>query len=229
MLQDAQVSVVLTHSHVQERDAVREDAGEDVTVLCLDHQWSAWQTLPATNPPCAEQPEQLAYMIYTSGSTGRPKGAMNTHQGITNCLLWMQHTYRLTPADRVLQKTPYSFDVSVWEFFWPLLAGARLVLAVPAGHQDPAYLTAVMSEQAITTLHFVPAMLQVFIQEPRIDQCDHLRQVMCSGEALVWNYRSVSLPVCHGCIYIISMDQRKRRWMSARGNASRTASGRACR
>src|SRR6185295_17154034 len=84
--------------------------------------------------------EALAYIIYTSGSTGRPKGAMNTHAGITNRLLWMQDAYHLTPADRVLQKTPYSFDVSVWEFFWPLLAGACLVVARPGGHQDADYL-----------------------------------------------------------------------------------------
>jgi acyl-coenzyme A synthetase/AMP-(fatty) acid ligase len=85
-------------------------------------------------------PSDLAYVIYTSGSTGRPKGTMNSHRGIVNRLLWMQAQYGLTPADRVLQKTPFSFDVSVWEFFWPLMTGARLVMARPGGHQDPAYL-----------------------------------------------------------------------------------------
>ncbi len=84
--------------------------------------------------------QNLAYVIYTSGSTGRPKGAMNSHRGIVNRLLWMQEAYGLGASDRVLQKTPFSFDVSVWEFFWPLLTGARLVVARPGGHQDPAYL-----------------------------------------------------------------------------------------
>ncbi|MBN3078942.1 AMP-binding protein, partial [Pectobacterium brasiliense] len=82
----------------------------------------------------------LAYVIYTSGSTGKPKGVMNSHRGLCNRLVWMQNTYRLTHDDRVLQKTPFSFDVSVWEFFWPLLYGARLVMARPDGHKDAAYL-----------------------------------------------------------------------------------------
>ncbi len=83
-------------------------------------------------------PDHLAYVIYTSGSTGRPKGAVNTHRGIVNRLLWMQEALHLAAADRVLQKTPFSFDVSVWEFFWPLMTGARLVIARPGGHRDPA-------------------------------------------------------------------------------------------
>ncbi len=81
-----------------------------------------------------------AYMIYTSGSTGRPKGVPNVHEGIVNRLLWMQDAYRLNGSDRVMQKTPYSFDVSVWEFFWPLMTGACLVVARPEGHKDPNYL-----------------------------------------------------------------------------------------
>ncbi|HVR95614.1 MAG TPA: amino acid adenylation domain-containing protein, partial [Thermoanaerobaculia bacterium] len=125
-----------------------------------------------------------AYVIYTSGSTGRPKGAINTHQAICNRLLWMQDAYRLTPADRVLQKTPFSFDVSVWELFWPLMTGARLVLARPQGHKDSAYLTALIEEQSVTTLHFVPSMLQVFLEAPELDRCRSLRRVIASGEAL---------------------------------------------
>ena len=125
-----------------------------------------------------------AYMIYTSGSTGRPKGAVNTHRGIRNRLLWMQAAYGLTPEDRVLQKTPFSFDVSVWEFFWPLITGARLVLARPGGHLDPAYLARLISEAGVTTLHFVPSLLQLFLAEPDLEQCTALRRVICSGEAL---------------------------------------------
>jgi thioesterase domain-containing protein/acyl carrier protein len=109
---------------------------------------------------------------------------MNTHQGIRNRLLWMQEAYKLTAADRVLQKTPFSFDVSVWELFWPLLTGARLVLARPEGHKDSAYLVKLIAEQEITTLHFVPSMLQIFLEEPGLEACRCMRQVMCSGEAL---------------------------------------------
>ena len=127
---------------------------------------------------------ELAYVIYTSGSTGRPKGVMIPHAGIVNRLLWMQDAYGLTPEDRVLQKTPISFDVSVWELFWPLIAGARLVMARPGGHQDPAYLVSVIIRESITTIHFVPSMLQVFLEQPGAERCRSLERVICSGEAL---------------------------------------------
>ena len=109
---------------------------------------------------------------------------MNTHAAIYNRLSWMQDAYRLTTADRVLQKTPFSFDVSVWEFFWPLMTGARLVLARPGGHRDSAYLVELIKQEQITTLHFVPAMLQVFLAERDVETCTSLRRVICSGEAL---------------------------------------------
>lgn len=127
----------------------------------------------------------LAYMIYTSGSTGLPKGAMNEHRGIVNRLLWMQDAYGLGAHDTVLQKTPFSFDVSVWEFFWPLLTGARLVMARPDGHKDPAYLASVIGEHGVTTLHFVPSMLHAFLEDDAAPSCAGvLKRVMCSGEAL---------------------------------------------
>ncbi len=129
-------------------------------------------------------PESLAYVIYTSGSTGTPKGAMNTHRGICNRLLWMQETYQLTPNDAVLQKTPFSFDVSVWEFFWTLMTGARLVIAKPGGHQDSTYLVKKIAQHNITTIHFVPSMLQVFLEESGLDNLSSLKRVICSGEAL---------------------------------------------
>jgi amino acid adenylation domain-containing protein len=130
------------------------------------------------------QPGSLAYVLFTSGSTGRPKGAMNTHRGIVNRLLWMQEAYGLTPEDRVLQKTPATFDVSVWEFFWPLVTGARLVVARPGGHQEPAYLIATVATRGITTIHFVPALLQVFLEAPGVERCSGLARVVASGEAL---------------------------------------------
>jgi len=135
--------------------------------LCLDNGWDQISENEATNPAKVTTSGNLAYMIYTSGSTGKPKGAMNTHRAICNRLLWMQGQYHLTETDRILQKTPASFDVSVWEFFWPLLTGARLVLAKPGGHQDPAYLISLITEQRITVVHFVPSMLEAFLHEVR--------------------------------------------------------------
>jgi amino acid adenylation domain-containing protein len=129
--------------------------------------------------------ENLAYVIYTSGSTGRPKAAMNSHRGIVNRLLWMQEQYQLTSGDRVLQKTPYSFDVSVWEFFWPLLAGASLVMARPEGHRDRDYLVQLIEREQITVLHFVPSMLEAFLEAAEVERgCGSVRQVICSGEEL---------------------------------------------
>ncbi|WP_255306048.1 amino acid adenylation domain-containing protein [Streptomyces sp. Wb2n-11] len=135
-------------------------------------------------PLPAARPEDPAYVIYTSGSTGRPKGVSVPHRAIVNRLLWMQDTYRLTGDDRVLQKTPVGFDVSVWEFFWPLISGATLVLARPGGHRDPAYLARVVREQHITTAHFVPSVLDAFLAEPDAARCPELRQVFSSGEVL---------------------------------------------
>ncbi|MFY9822632.1 MAG: amino acid adenylation domain-containing protein, partial [Thermoanaerobaculia bacterium] len=128
--------------------------------------------------------DQVAYLIYTSGSTGRPKGVMNAHRGIVNRLLWMQETYRLDGSDVVLQKTPASFDVSVWELFWPLLTGARLVMALPGGHRDPSYLASTILAEGVTTIHFVPSMLSLFLEAPEVGRCTSLRRVVCSGEAL---------------------------------------------
>ncbi|MDX2548094.1 non-ribosomal peptide synthetase [Streptomyces sp. WI04-05B] len=134
--------------------------------------------------PTAYDPLSPAYVIYTSGSTGTPKGVVVPHEGIVNRLLWMQGEYGLTGDDRVLQKTPSSFDVSVWEFFWPLVTGAALVVARPEGHKDPVYLAELIHEQSVTTVHFVPSMLQLFLEEPTAAGCLGLRRVMCSGEAL---------------------------------------------
>jgi amino acid adenylation domain-containing protein len=176
---DSAVAIVLT----QEKFAAGW-ADRGVRVLRLDAGWNEVARESADAPASGVTPDHLAYLIYTSGSTGRPKGVGNTHRAIVNRLLWMQDAYRLTAADTVLQKTPFSFDVSVWEFFWPLLAGARLVVARPGGHQDAAYLAEIVAREKITTLHFVPSMLQVFVEEPGLARCDALRQVFCSGEAL---------------------------------------------
>ncbi|WP_280300946.1 non-ribosomal peptide synthetase, partial [Nocardia abscessus] len=130
------------------------------------------------------RPSNTAYVIFTSGSTGRPKGVAVSHAAIVNRLVWMQTAYQLTPADVVLQKTPATFDVSVWEFFWPLQIGARLVVAKPDGHRDPAYLAEVISAEKVTVTHFVPSMLAVFVADAAAAQCGSLRLVFASGEAL---------------------------------------------
>jgi amino acid adenylation domain-containing protein len=132
----------------------------------------------------AVHPDDLAYVIYTSGSTGRPKGVMVSHRAIVNRLLWMQDEYGLAPGDTVLQKTTFSFDVSVWEFFWPLVTGARLVVARPEGHRDAAYLARTVCDEGVTAMHFVPSMLTAFLDEPGVAACRSLRHVICSGEAL---------------------------------------------
>ncbi|MFJ2705333.1 amino acid adenylation domain-containing protein [Streptomyces sp. NPDC087428] len=147
-------------------------------------------TMDAAEVPVrAAGPDHPAYLIYTSGSTGRPKGVAVTHRAVVNRLAWMQGEYGLGADDRVLQKTPAAFDVSVWEFFWPLVEGATVVLARPGGHRDPGYLAGLIRARRITTLHFVPSMLAAFTQalESAADHPDwaaSLRRVFCSGEAL---------------------------------------------
>ncbi|MBL1175482.1 amino acid adenylation domain-containing protein [Pantanalinema sp. GBBB05] len=179
MLEDTQVPILLTQSHLIDRLPPHQ-----AQTICLDRHWEHIAQSPTHNPTSGVTATNLAYVIYTSGSTGKPKGAMNAHYSICNRLLWMQDTYQLTASDRVLQKTPFSFDVSVWELFWPLMTGAQLVMARPEGHKDASYLVQLIAEQHITTLHFVPSMLRVFLEEPNLNQCHRIRQVMCSGEAL---------------------------------------------
>ncbi|WP_253888107.1 non-ribosomal peptide synthetase [Actinokineospora diospyrosa] len=175
MLTDAQVDIVLAHEPTAAEVA---ELGCRTTVD-IDAEFSA-----RSAPLPGAEPGNLAYLIYTSGSTGRPKGAALAHAGVVNRLLWMQRTYPIGQADAVLQKTPFSFDVSVWELFWPLITGARLVLARPGGHRDPAHLAALIREHRITIVHFVPSMLAQFLREPTIGEITTLRHVVCSGEAL---------------------------------------------
>ena len=153
-------------------------------VICLDRDWPLIVQEPEVTPQSGVTSENLIYAIYTSGSTGKPKGALNLHRALVNRILWMQDEYQLTHEDRVLQKTPFSFDVSGWEFWWPLLTEAQMVIARPGGHKDSAYLVKLIQEQQVTTMHFVPPMLQVFLEERGVEQCRSLRRVICSGEAL---------------------------------------------
>ena len=174
------------------------------TRLCLDQLPAAPAAADAT--PVAPVSSgatagSIAYVIYTSGSTGTPKGAVNTHAGIRNRLLWMQDAYRLTVGDRVLHKTPMSFDPSVWEIFWPLIVGARVVIAKPEGHKDAAYLARTIVEQAVTTMHFVPSMLRRFLAEPTAAECTGLSRVFCSGEALPGDLRDQFLAALPAELY----------------------------
>jgi len=182
MLEDSAPRVLLVHGATER---LCRGLGSEAVLCNLDEDSQRWAECSARNPSAQGLlPSHLAYVIYTSGSTGRPKGVMVEHAGIVNRLLWMQAQYGLQESDCVMQKTPFSFDVSVWEFFWPLLQGAKLVVAKPEGHQDPYYLSELIGREGITTLHFVPPMLEAFLGAADLTCCASLRQVMCSGQAL---------------------------------------------
>ncbi|HSF40046.1 MAG TPA: amino acid adenylation domain-containing protein [Thermoanaerobaculia bacterium] len=164
LLEDSGASVLVTPEKLRALEEAEEGPGAE---------------LPRVGP------ESLAYLIYTSGSTGFPKGVMITHRAILNRLLWMQRVFPLTADDAVLQKTPYSFDASIWEIFLPLITGARLVLAEPGGHRDNAYLAEEVARRGVTVLQLVPSQFAVFLQEPGVaTHCAGLRRVFCGGEAL---------------------------------------------
>jgi amino acid adenylation domain-containing protein len=185
MVEDTGVKIVLTQQHYRDWEVLADV--ETVLLMAdgklLDSEGTAADTL-STRPRPSGSADSICYVIYTSGSTGRPKGVMNIHRALVNRIAWMQAEYRLTPHDVVLQKTPYSFDVSVWEFFWTLAYGATLVIAKPAGHRDPQYLAQLIACEGVTTLHFVPSMLQAFLRLEDLAACGSLRRIICSGEAL---------------------------------------------
>ncbi|MBP1122769.1 MULTISPECIES: non-ribosomal peptide synthetase [Pseudomonas] len=180
MMQDSGIGLLLTQTALLERLPV----SHQVQSLCLDQDGDWLEDYSTANPVNLSHPLNLAYVIYTSGSTGKPKGAGNSHRALVNRLHWMQKAYALDGSDTVLQKTPFSFDVSVWEFFWPLMTGARLAVALPGDHRDPERLVQTIREHQVTTLHFVPSMLQAFLTHPQVESCNTLRRVVCSGEAL---------------------------------------------
>ncbi|MCC2682312.1 MAG: non-ribosomal peptide synthetase, partial [Nitrosospira multiformis] len=179
MVEDSAIGLLLTQSHI--RSAIPHS--DQCEVLELDR--LDLEDESDSNPQAALHGHNLAYIIYTSGSTGKPKGAGNRHLALYNRLAWMQEAYELGNDDTVLQKTPFSFDVSVWEFFWPLMYGARLAIAAPGDHRDPARLLSLILSQNVTILHFVPSMLQAFLAHEGIEACAAtLRRIICSGEAL---------------------------------------------
>ncbi|EME20380.1 non-ribosomal peptide synthetase [Rhodococcus triatomae] len=180
---DAQPAVLLLGP-----DVTRVETGATVVDIDSDGTVLGGATAPPQTPPA--HPDSAAYLLYTSGSTGRPKGVVVSHRAIANRLAWMQEEYRLAASDRVLQKTPSGFDVSVWEFFWPLITGATLVVARPDGHRDPQYLREVIARRGITTAHFVPSMLAAFLDGiAEAGTRPALARVLCSGEALTTEHR----------------------------------------
>jgi amino acid adenylation domain-containing protein len=179
MLDDAAAPVLLTQQRLIENLPPHEAA-----VFALDAEEGIFDGQRTDNPQIEINPHSAAYAIYTSGSTGQPKGAVVTHANICNHMLWMQQEFPLGIGDSVLQKTPFSFDASVWEFYAPLMSGARLVIARPGGHQDPAYLIKLIAEQEVSTLQVVPTLLRALVETAGLESCRKLRRLFCGGEAL---------------------------------------------
>jgi non-ribosomal peptide synthetase component F len=179
MLDDARPAVLITRTEL----LGRLPAVPAATVL-LDRDGPKIARYPATMPGVSCHPDNLAYVIFTSGSTGRPKAAMNTRLGWRNQLLWHQAVFRLAPGDAVLQLTPLGFDPSILECYWPLLAGARIVVAIPGMQRDPGYLSGLIRAENVTVAHFVPSVLHLFLEDPGAARCESLRRVMVGGEVL---------------------------------------------
>jgi len=179
MLEDAQVSVLLTQSKWQSQ--IPTYSGK---IINLDTDWDSIAENDSQNPDSEVKPDNLMYIIYTSGSTGKPKGVMITHQNVCNLLEWRQQTFNLTSEDKSLQTISFSFDPSVWQIFWPLCFGAQLVLAKPGGHQDSKYIVETIINENITVVCAVPSLLRVLLEEPKISECTGLKHVTCGGEAL---------------------------------------------
>ena len=197
MLEDSQASIVLCQGRWKDKLSLL--VCPQTKLIALDESWEAIArgVEELKSQPVAlrreVRPHHLAYVIYTSGSTGKPKGVLVEHRALMNRITWMQSQYPLREEDVVLQKTPFSFDVSVWEFVWPLMAGAAVVLANPWGHKEVFYLEHLIRQRHVTTLHFVPSMLHAYLDHAQ-NQCPSVRQLFCSGEALdseaVRNYKS---------------------------------------
>jgi non-ribosomal peptide synthetase component F len=181
MLSDSSLALLITHSTLAHSRSATLDK---VPLLTLDTMSDVLREQPGTNPETAVDVDSLAYVIYTSGSTGMPKGVAVSHRSILNRLVWMQQEFPLTSEDRVLQKTAYSFDASIWEMFVPLLNGAQVVLAKAGGQKDSGYLVEVMEKHGVTILQMVPTKHGVLLEERGLrERCGRLRRVFSGGEA----------------------------------------------
>ncbi len=185
ILLDINASLVLTQTTAAEK-LIELSYSHGIKLLDLQH--SQLYEEPTSPPEIKLYPNDPAYVIYTSGSTGRPKGVLNEHQGVVNRLLWGLDYFNFTTDDVFLQKTTFCFDVSVWELFSPLLAGAKLIFASPDGHKDPAYLRQIIEQESITTIHFVSSMLEAFLMELPKGACPSIKRVISSGEAVLPNH-----------------------------------------
>jgi len=192
-LDDSGANILLTSANY----LVDFEVTEERTLLCVDQNLFVNEDFSINNHNAAVGPMFPAYAIYTSGSTGIPKGVVNNHLALFNRLAWMQENYPIGAGDRVLQKTNYAFDVSVWEFLWPLVEGAALILAEPEAHRDPGKIAQIIKTQVITVVHYVPSMFGLFLDEPSTSQLSSLKAIFCSGEALPWElvrkYRDIGL------------------------------------
>ncbi len=192
MLQDSAPMLLLTEASLSDAlQALLSTQVKPLPILCLDSDWPqiTAQALGAhsANPEASAlglTAQHLAYLMYTSGSTGQPKGVMNQHDGVVSQLLWGKQTFNIGPDDVLLQKTPFSFDVSVWEIFFALQCGSRLVIARPQGHMDVDYLIETIRQHNISSIQFVPSLLALFLQHPEVAQCTSLRHILAAGEAL---------------------------------------------
>ncbi|MCJ9732469.1 non-ribosomal peptide synthetase, partial [Bradyrhizobium sp. PRIMUS42] len=182
MLRDSGTALLLTQEGLLSHLAsVIADAGAEAWIIGGE---GASIDEPAGNLDAALHPDSLAYVMYTSGSTGVPKGVACSHRALAARLGWMQAEYRLDPGETLLHKTPFSFDVSVWEILWPLATGARLAIAAPGVHREPHRLVDAVIAHDVTTLHFVPQMLEHFVAEPGAARCTSLKRLFAGGEAL---------------------------------------------
>ena len=180
MLGDSGIEVLLTQQSLLEYLA--QNQGQ---LVYLDRDWGAIEEHSGENLNVGVHCDNLAYVIYTSGSTGVPKGVAISHRAIANHMFWMLQTFPLTKLDKVLQKTPFSFDASIWEFYAPLLVGAQLVIAKPGGHQDSDYLIEVINQYKITVLQLVPSLLRMLLETRGLANCQELKRVFCGGEPLL--------------------------------------------
>src|ERR1044072_7628915 len=179
MLADAGIEVLVTEQHLVE--GLPEN---NASVILVDSEREAIDSESRANPVSRVNPDNLAYVLYTSGSTGEPKGAMLAHREVVNCVLWMQETYGLDERDRMLCKTTLNFDPSVWEIFWPLMVGARIVVATAEAQLDMGALLHTIVNEKATVAYFVPSMLAHFLAEAEVAKATSLRYVICGGESL---------------------------------------------
>ncbi|HVF90509.1 MAG TPA: amino acid adenylation domain-containing protein [Blastocatellia bacterium] len=198
MLADSQASMALTQP-----DFLPLFSGKVSEVICPQEIQSLLSVESERNPEVEMSEQNLAYVLYTSGSTGRPKGVMVPHRGLCNLAGWMEATNPLSASDRVLQKTPMSFDASVWEVIAPLTAGAQLVIAEPGGHQDSSYLVRTIKKEGITIFQGVPSMLKAMLEDPAFKECTSLRQIYSGGEALLPHLRDGLL--AHGQVELVNV------------------------